>query len=418
MTLPELRRAIDDVSTFYSEGVIFEASMARCPWEAGMEIDGAGSDHEQDVSETSPDEDLKSRWSGDSGSDIIFAGQVANKESSYGVPWTTRSSWGDTWAVPLSTSSGTDSDHGGNQMDIYGTPQTPPSISSLMYSSLDGPDLHSGTQAKRPFVTLAIDTNCAQPRYHNSNASMEASSPGSSMMHTAIEYFPYGSSYFIASPVSQSQASIVMPGSFDLGTPENKDMELSSTWDYSATEISYPSRYPSNNNSIVSCHMSFATSKTPSLDSIPWPQFQMASQHSQRCIPGQYSSSSHFPPATIIALPASVVTPPVKPSPDNKFKGSSIFNPIKFFPRSPPSSSSSTSKGTSFTTRGRHSTDLFPSNQAALQPPQVPMWSGLPGAGPDAPLVSQDRNCRRSAHFRSARQWFMPGKFFTSTGAS
>jgi serine/threonine protein kinase len=32
MTLPELRLAIQDVDNFYSDGVVFEGSMARCPW--------------------------------------------------------------------------------------------------------------------------------------------------------------------------------------------------------------------------------------------------------------------------------------------------------------------------------------------------------------------------------------------------
>jgi hypothetical protein len=45
MTLREVRYAIERVqSSFYSDGVIFEGSMARFPWELGMDIDGASSD--------------------------------------------------------------------------------------------------------------------------------------------------------------------------------------------------------------------------------------------------------------------------------------------------------------------------------------------------------------------------------------
>lgn len=39
MTLSELREAIENVDSFYSEAVVFEGSMARCPWEAGMDIE-------------------------------------------------------------------------------------------------------------------------------------------------------------------------------------------------------------------------------------------------------------------------------------------------------------------------------------------------------------------------------------------
>jgi len=43
MTLREVRYAIEEVTNFYSDGVVFEGSMARCPWEAVMEIDNASS---------------------------------------------------------------------------------------------------------------------------------------------------------------------------------------------------------------------------------------------------------------------------------------------------------------------------------------------------------------------------------------
>ncbi|KAF8628748.1 hypothetical protein AX15_003740 [Amanita polypyramis BW_CC] len=39
ITLPEVRRAVRTIRTFYCDGVIFEGSMARCPWEAGMDLD-------------------------------------------------------------------------------------------------------------------------------------------------------------------------------------------------------------------------------------------------------------------------------------------------------------------------------------------------------------------------------------------
>ena len=39
ITLAEVRRAVKIMDTFYSDGVLFEGSMARCPWETSMDPD-------------------------------------------------------------------------------------------------------------------------------------------------------------------------------------------------------------------------------------------------------------------------------------------------------------------------------------------------------------------------------------------
>ena len=44
MTLREVRYAIQGVKNFCSDGVIFEGSMARCPWESGMDIESSSSE--------------------------------------------------------------------------------------------------------------------------------------------------------------------------------------------------------------------------------------------------------------------------------------------------------------------------------------------------------------------------------------
>ena len=46
ITLPEVRRAVMRIDSFYCDGVLFEGSMARCPWEAGMDLD---SDEEEEL---------------------------------------------------------------------------------------------------------------------------------------------------------------------------------------------------------------------------------------------------------------------------------------------------------------------------------------------------------------------------------
>ena len=56
MTLHDVRYAIKRVDNFYSDGVVFEGSMARSPWEAGMEINHSSSSStpNEDVGPVSP----------------------------------------------------------------------------------------------------------------------------------------------------------------------------------------------------------------------------------------------------------------------------------------------------------------------------------------------------------------------------
>ncbi|KAF9449297.1 hypothetical protein P691DRAFT_728189 [Macrolepiota fuliginosa MF-IS2] len=59
----EIRQAVQDVTTFYSDGVIFEASMARCPWDSGTDIDADPPEHVTplfDGSQTFPETDQSS----------------------------------------------------------------------------------------------------------------------------------------------------------------------------------------------------------------------------------------------------------------------------------------------------------------------------------------------------------------------
>lgn len=64
ITLHELREALEDVQGFYSEDVMFEGSVARCSWEAGFDIEGYPSDHEDDLDWSG--DGPKSVWSRDS----------------------------------------------------------------------------------------------------------------------------------------------------------------------------------------------------------------------------------------------------------------------------------------------------------------------------------------------------------------
>ncbi|EIN08476.1 kinase-like protein [Punctularia strigosozonata HHB-11173 SS5] len=52
ITLRELRRQIRLIDSFYSEDAIFEGSMARCPWEAGVDLDSES--EESDIQPADP----------------------------------------------------------------------------------------------------------------------------------------------------------------------------------------------------------------------------------------------------------------------------------------------------------------------------------------------------------------------------
>jgi hypothetical protein len=422
MTLRELRHAIEDVNSFYSDGVVFEGSMARCPWESGMDIDSQSS---EDTKEETPppksDADFTSHWSKESSSDIVFASHSVADDSSYGAPWTNFSSCGATYAFESPTSS--ISRHSLEKDDRASTPVSP--VSSAGPSLPVTPnslDLIFGDKAKLPARKgLTIETDFSHPRYYNPNASMATSfSTGTSMMQTAVEYDPYSPSFFLTSAVTQSSA---MPISMNASATsmDDKEMISPSIWASSATEMSSPSIYSSSNSSIGSGDMSFTRSTTPSPDTL-WSDYRTQVQ----CLP-QSQPSQHS--ASIYAIMTDVIPPsrPSNPAPQkphdggSKHKATSIFNPIKFFPRaSPPPSSSPPSNST--LSHGRHSSEPFaapPGNKAHPSTSIPPAWSFVPQPKAQPPnalqFTAQDQ---RVSHLRSPRRrWFTPGKFFASTGA-
>ncbi|KZP16886.1 kinase-like protein [Athelia psychrophila] len=80
MTLAEVRTAIEGIESFYSEGAAFEGSMARCPWEVGVQISSGSESSKEEPRELSQQaepiaesqSDLKSFWSVQSDSAMDF----------------------------------------------------------------------------------------------------------------------------------------------------------------------------------------------------------------------------------------------------------------------------------------------------------------------------------------------------------
>ncbi|KAF5386445.1 hypothetical protein D9757_005847 [Collybiopsis confluens] len=352
MTIPELRLALEEVASFYSEDAIFEGSMARCPWEAGMEIDSDSSQTKRSPAKSQVAE-LKSHWSEDSfESDIIFA-----SHSAMDSPWVGYPPFSATVYDP-------DADYqrytmGDVQSELYARPpQTPPSLQSPCASADSGAypitpnsfDLTFGGRAVLPQrKPLIIDTSCVGPPYYRGAKSLGSSSSGSSIMQTAVEYpadgYPAESLYGTSMPHPIALAQSVRLG--DSGHSQDKEMTSPTVWDQSATEISRISSgsvYSSTKNSYTTTHISFDhRSSAPSPEPVDWSE--VSSPYKE--IPtaeSQPSLSLYMTNAADISFPLPLIIPPARPlsptkkSLETKFKAT-LFTPLKFFPRHPHQSS-------------------------------------------------------------------------------
>jgi len=388
MTLREVRYAIEEVTNFYSEGVVFEGSMARCPWEAGMEIDsGSSASNAEDVGPQSPPAHstssdfrqgvvdphahLHSYWSKDSNPGIISAGQSLVAGSSYGAQWTKRSSCDATWGALETPGISSDSDRGHFHMDLYNSTQssglTRSSSSSLPTTpnSLDasfGLDLPSISHANPRFggMGLMINTNIPRPRIYDYDAADNGLVPSysthTSLMHTAIEYDPYSSMFYINSPILRSpekdKSPIVMPNSAITAVGEDKDMISPSFWTSSSvTEMSSPCSY-ANSSASLSIHgeaLQFCRSASPS----PEPAESHASRATVHETQVQYQSKTCQPSFSVSASMTDVVLPSSRLS-STLFEGGKVCDTIvttPFFtnPSTPITDKSSSKTNTCFT---------------------------------------------------------------------
>lgn len=270
--LRDVRRAIQRVTSFYSDGVIFEGSMARCPWESGMDIDTDSSEDTDPPLPRSPSPlPETSQWSKDTTSDIIFARQpLYAEESSYDeIPWTNRSSCGATWACESapsssSSSSSSESEPGLVNSDMFGGSRTPsetsiPSPVSSLPATPNSGEIAFGSKAMVPNrKPLTINTNIPQPRFHD-DANLNTFSEDSAIMQTAIEYDPYSSTFYLTSAISESKV-IALPASAITTTvvAEDKEMTSPSAWQAGSEGVASPSIYSrsssrtSSSSSIIS----------------------------------------------------------------------------------------------------------------------------------------------------------------------
>ncbi|KXN86507.1 Negative regulator of sexual conjugation and meiosis [Leucoagaricus sp. SymC.cos] len=328
-TLREVRRAIAQVTSFYSNGVIFEGSMARCPWESGMDIDTDSSEDTDPPAPRSPSPlPEASRWSKDTNSEIVFRQPLYAEESTCDeIPWNNRSSCGATWAYEStessssSSTSSSESEPGLENSDMFDGSRTPSETSiqspvSSLPTTPNSAELAFGSKASAPNrKPLTINTNIPRPRFYDHDASFNTFSEDSAIMQTAIEYDPYSSMFYVASVISESKI-IALPTSAVTATAtavaEDKEMTSPSIWQ-ETQGISSPSVYSrsssrTSSSSFVGPRTSIPRpSRTPMLSpssvflrsNSPSPEPNWAPLRAQRCqVPGSIftEQSQHLSP--------------------------------------------------------------------------------------------------------------------------
>ncbi|KAI0754403.1 kinase-like domain-containing protein [Daedaleopsis nitida] len=252
ITLREMRLAFKAIDNFYSPDVIFEDSMARCPWEAGVNVD-ADSDSSAEAEPEPQDlpeqqevqEDLASAWSDGSDSEMVFA-----RENSLAK----RSSWSDSYGAQRGDDSAAASAYSRSMSPspdaspIYTTTklfeglQTPGHSPASAYSvlssspSIPSPPVtpHAWTQGhqSRPKLVLTVDTEF-KPEYYDNSVTMLSATPSS--MHTALESNWEGYMY---SPLAPSSIPTAKPSPY--GDPRDDMIITPATEDHDMDEEEYP----------------------------------------------------------------------------------------------------------------------------------------------------------------------------------
>ncbi|KAJ3726714.1 kinase-like domain-containing protein [Lentinula raphanica] len=412
MTIPELRLALEDVDTFYSDSVIFEGSMAKCGWESGIEIDSDSTKHSAIQSQTA---ELKSHWSQESfSSDIVFASHSAIDSPWVGYPPFPN----DAYAMRADAQP----DYQQHSMvaeghELFTRPQTPPSIQSPF-------DLTFGGRAvlpqRKPLVM--IDTSCVRPPYLRS----ESLDSGS-----VVEYPSdvYAAETFFGSSMSNPPIAVVQ--SVRLGdsgqTTEDKPMASPTAWEYSATQVSRTtSMYSSTKHSYTTTNMSFDNrSSAPSPEPLEWSK--LSSRLQETCPPeSQPSLPLYMTNASNVSHPPIRSVSPARKNLETKLKAT-FFTPLKFFPRH----SSGQNPGETMvpTTTLVQEVEIGPAaiitSMELLPPSTIPQahpknWSGVLSTQPlhvdTAPIPqTKDTSCRKPNHRSpSLRHWFFSSKLFPS----
>ncbi|KAH9899224.1 kinase-like domain-containing protein [Cubamyces lactineus] len=291
ITLREMRHALKGIDNFYSPDVIFEDSMARCPWEAGLRAD-ADSDSSaeaepepHELPEQEPQENFTSTWSGDSDSEMVFTRERSvAKESNWSDSFSFRARAAeDLSAGPSSYSrsssrlrsnsgsgSGSRSDACTDPRSMSPSPDSPVYTTTKLFEALQTPG-HSPASAYsvlssspsipsppvtphancgwgqqgRPKLVLTVNTDGYRPEYYDNSVTMLSATASS--MHTALEsalspnWDGYMYSPLAPSSIPTAKASPYGDSREDVGmliTPATEDHDMD---EYPSIDTSYDS---------------------------------------------------------------------------------------------------------------------------------------------------------------------------------
>ncbi|KAF7319024.1 Serine/threonine protein kinase [Mycena chlorophos] len=364
ITIPELRVALARIKTFYSDGAIFDGSMARCPWEVGVDLEAASADLEaaKADSPTVPEHrPIPSAWSTDSSLAFTGAGDATTTigtGSDSSSSDTQYSSCGATWAFDSPTSS-----ESSDMIYMFERPRTPPAppvainvpivdaqrAAFIVTPSIVDIGRRSSPRAGKP--PLTINTHRLDPQYYaakNISLCVDSASTGSgsSVMRTAVD--------------EDNESMFFLAGSKMSSAVDDKEM-TSALWDESATngddrdvEADAMSHYCSTQSSI-------GTGNDDDRSATPSPDTEAGVWHTQCQSPSSISGS------------VTDVSPPSSPE---------SYIPRSFPPRQqqhkqPPTAISAT------TTTGSTFLDPFQSFiQCTPSSPSFETWSPF---SPDAP---------------------------------
>lgn len=418
-SIAELRRAIKGVSTFYADDVVFEGSMARCSWEAGIDITG-GSQPEDDSFDLPQHEEQqqepRSAWSTDSSADMVFAAPSRGDSSEWVPHPASGATWGDSDLRADTPSQGS----GSASFLTYDDRRTSSSSYSAYSPALSGPYVSTQGDEESTFVDgserlkpQALSVSTTGDFYEES---IIMHSADSTTMHTAFESPVAYSSFFLSSSVSVSKPSYAAPSAYEVGisTAFDEDEEPlrdSMSWTRAST---YDHRFNTEPDLINMSSMDFSPTEqahtTIGLSPVsgkPWQDFLGVTPPIIQ--PQAQGARLPFPLTALKSSPATSTPYQSPPSPSaasrRKPRSSSFFNPIKFaFPPRHPSSAPSS----------------VPQRRSA--PGSVHVFPPLPHrksacaefAQQSSPAQEHSRGRRRHRQtLRTARDWFS-GKLFAA----
>ncbi|KAI0298677.1 hypothetical protein B0F90DRAFT_683488 [Multifurca ochricompacta] len=327
--------------------------MARCSWEAGIDITG-GSQPEDEAFDLPQQEEPKSCWSTDSSADIVFAAPSQGDDSS----WVPYAASGATWGADSDLRTNTPSECSASFL-TYDDRRTPSSSFSMYSPALSGPYVSTQGDEESTFVDgserlkpQALSVTTASELYEGS---IVMRSVDSATMHTALESPVTYSSFFLQSSVSVSKPSFAAPSAFEVGISTFDEDEERLRDSMSWTQASaYDQRTHAESDLVNVSSMDLSPTEQEhttighsTMSSKQWQDFYSVTPVPQ---PQVHCTRLPFPLVPLKSSPATS-TPFQSPSPTpanpraTKPRSSSFFNPIKFaFPPRHPSPAPSVPK--------------------------------------------------------------------------